>query len=272
MPVDGVVLTLHGAAVADGIDDADAHILKCVRQVVGADIPIAATFDYHANLSDSMVRHATVLIGYDTYPHTDMANRGEEALRIVANLCTENQLLHCAHRKLPLLTSPLKQSTAESPMCEVMKTLHDIERNSAITCGSIAMGFPYSDVEHLGASVVMYGSDPKQVETAIDTIAAEIWHARHQFQADIFPVAQCVTSAMSSTEFPVVIVEPADNVGGGSAGDGTGVLVELLKQSAHDSVIVIYDPEAVNQAQRAGVGRVGNFVSVQKPMITMECR
>ena len=259
MPVDGVVLTLHGAAVADGIDDADAHILKCVRQVVGADIPIAATFDYHANLSDSMVRHATVLIGYDTYPHTDMANRGEEALRIVANLCTENQLLHCAHRKLPLLTSPLKQSTAESPMCEVMKTLHDIERNSAITCGSIAMGFPYSDVEHLGASVVMYGSDPKQVETAIDTIAAEIWHARHQFQADIFPVAQCVTSAMSSTEFPVVIVEPADNVGGGSAGDGTGVLVELLKQSAHDSVIVIYDPEAVNQAQRAGVGRVGNF-------------
>lgn len=258
-PLDGVILALHGAAVAQDTDDADGFILERVRKVVGSSLPIVATFDYHANLSDNMVRHASILIGYDTYPHTDMAQRGEEAVRVIADLITNNDQLHRAHRKLPLLTSPLKQSTTESPMYNVIQTLHDMERDPDITCGSVAMGFPYSDVAHLGASVVMYGRDPKKVEDATATVAAEIWNSRHQFNENILPVTECVEHATNSTDFPVVIVEPADNVGGGSAGDGTGVLAELIKHNANKAVVVVYDPDAMIAAEHAGVGRRCNL-------------
>ncbi len=256
LPLDGVILALHGAAVAETIDDVDGYTIERVRQVVGPAIPIVATFDYHANLSDGMVHHASVLIGYDTYPHTDMARCGAEACHVIVDLISNNRDLYRTHRKLPLLTSPLKQSTSESPMLEVMQTLHQIESAADITCGSIAMGFPYSDVAHLGASVVMYGTNPKSVESAATTVAREIWSSRHEFHEDILPVSECVKRAMNSTEFPVVIVEPADNVGGGSAGDGTGVLAELLKRQAKKSVVVVYDPAAVIAAEQAGVGQL----------------
>ncbi len=254
MPLDGVVLSLHGAAVADNIDDADACILERVRQAVGDAVPIIATFDYHANLSDSMIRTASVLIGYNTFPHTDMAERGEEAVVVMKRLLTENIKLHCIHRKLPLLTSPLEQQTDESPMQEILQKLEDLESGPAIISGSVAMGYPYSDVAHLGASVVVYGSCSERAENAANIIASALWNAKEKFQTQLLPVDTCVDIAVNSSQFPVVIVEPADNVGGGGAGDGTAVLQALLNARADRSVIVIFDPAAVEEAQKIGVG------------------
>ena len=254
LPLDGVALALHGAAAAEHFDDADAYILERVRQVVGNQIPIVATFDYHANLSESMVQSASALIGYDTYPHVDMADRGMESVRLISRLIKDKSTLRCAFRKLPLLTSPLKQQTDVAPMLEVMQRLHELESNPAITCASVAMGFPYSDVAHLGASVVVYGHDTAAVNCGANSIATQLWDARLEFHDDILSVEESVRMAAASAQFPVVIVEPADNIGGGSAGDGTGVLRELLKSRADRSVIVVCDPETVEQAEQAGVG------------------
>lgn len=254
LPLDGVALALHGAAASENHDDADAYILQQIRQVVGTQIPIVATFDYHANLSQIMVQSASALIGYDTYPHVDMADRGVESIRMISRLISEKSTLHCAFRKLPLLTSPLKQQTDETPMLEVMHRLHELETDSAIACASVAMGFPYSDVAHLGASVVVYGHNMAAVNAGADSVAAQLWDSRLEFHDDILSVEESVKIASASEEFPVVIVEPADNIGGGSAGDGTGVLRELLKVKADRSVIVVCDPEAVSMAEQAGVG------------------
>jgi microcystin degradation protein MlrC len=154
-PLDAVILTLHGAAVAEGVDDFDALILERTRHAVGSDVPIVATFDYHANLSEQMVDYASMLIGYDTYPHVDMEQRGAEAATIAVNILESGSIPRPAFRRIPLLTVPLKQQTDVQPMRDVMQQLHKLEKEPDIVCGSVAMGFPYCDVPHLGASVLL---------------------------------------------------------------------------------------------------------------------
>ncbi len=252
-PLDGVLLVLHGAAVAEDIDDADGWILAQIRVAIGPIVPLVAAFDCHANLSQAMVDQADMLIGYDTYPHTDMAERGRETADALASMLRDQSRPVSAFRKLPLLTAPQMQATSEPPMTDIMAELHAIEKRDAILNGSIAMGFPYADVLDLGASVLAYATETEAAERAADDLARTIWKARDRFHPELMPVDQAVQTAITASETPVVLAEAADNVGGGSAGDGTVVLDALLKHGAKDAVIVIADPEAVTAAEAVGV-------------------
>ena len=254
MPLDGVLLVLHGAAVADGIDDADGWILARVRDVLPPTKPLIATFDCHANISQAMVDHADMLIGYDTYPHVDMAARGREAVDALAAMLQGRSRPACAHRKLPLLTAPQMQATDRPPMVDIMAALHRLEADGAILNGSIAMGFPYADITDLGASVLTYAEEQAAADQAADELAKLIWEARDRFQPELRPIEDAVRLAIAARETPVVLAEAADNVGGGSAGDGTVVLDALLRAKAKGAVIVIADPEAVTLADAAGMG------------------
>ena len=252
-PLDGMLMVLHGAAVAEGIDDADRWILSRLRTALGRAIPLIAVFDCHANLSQGVVDQADMLIGYDTYPHVDMAERGREAADALALMLRDQSRPFSAFRKLPLLTAPQMQATGEPPMVDIMAELHTIEGRDAILNGSIAMGFPYADVSHLGASVLVYATDNEAADRAADDLARMIWTARDRFRPELMAVGQAVQVAIAADETPVVLAEAADNVGGGSAGDGTVILEALLKYGAKDAVIVIADPEAVTAAEAAGV-------------------
>ncbi len=254
MPLDGMLLVLHGAAVAEGIGDADGWILARVREVLPESLPLVATFDCHANLSQAMVEHADMLIGYDTYPHVDMAARGREAADALAAMLESRARPAHAFHKLPLLTAPQMQATDQAPMNAIMAALHRLEDEGTILNGSIAMGFPYADIADLGASVLTYAPDQSTADRAADRLANMIWEARDRFRPDLMPVDEAITLAMAADETPVVLAEAADNVGGGSAGDGTAVLDALLRAGARDAVIVIADPEAVLRAEAAGVG------------------
>ena len=253
LPLDGLILALHGAAVAEEISDYDSYIVKRVREVVGEQTPIVATFDFHANLGEELVSISTVLVGYDTYPHVDMNDRGREAVEILARILEIDQPPARAFRKLPFVTTPLKQPTTEFPMSVIMQELQRAEEIPGIYCGSVAMGFCFSDVPNLGASVLMYGESQSVADQAADALAMKIWEFRSEFSAELISAKAGVNQAIESVDYPVVIVESADNVGGGSAGDATGVLQELLEQNATKAVIVVYDPQAVAEAENVGV-------------------
>ena len=165
-PVDGVLLVLHGAAAAEGIDDADAHVLAAVRAAVGAHCPIAATFDFHANLGAAMVGHADVLVGYDTFPHVDMAERGREAMELLERMLGNPSRPAKALLKLPLLTVPQMQATGLPPLDRIFERLHAVEATPGRWCGSIAMGFPYADGPELGAGVLVYADEQAQADSA----------------------------------------------------------------------------------------------------------
>ena len=153
---DGVVLALHGAMVAEGLEQADAYVLRRVRQALGPDRPLVASFDSHANLTDEAARGADILIGYDILPHVDMAERGAEALRLFHRLVHERRRPRMAFRKLPLLTTPQRQATTERPMREVMDLCHRLEREPGSWTASAVLGFPYADVPHLGMAALAY--------------------------------------------------------------------------------------------------------------------
>ena len=84
--IDGVLLQIHGAMVAEGIDDGEGHILEAVRDLVGPDIPVIGQLDIHSNVSHRMVEMADVLIGRQTYPEVDMAERGRECADVLMRI------------------------------------------------------------------------------------------------------------------------------------------------------------------------------------------
>ena len=250
-PLDGVLMVLHGAAVVESMDSADAHVLAVVRDALGPVVPVAATFDFHANLGPRMVALADVLVGYDTYPHIDMAERGREAARLLARMLKTGRRPVRVLRKVPVVTVPLVQATGAEPMRGVMARLAGVERAPALWCASVAMGFPYADVPDLGASVLAYGESEDATRDAADALAAAIWQRRDRFVPDLVPVESAVAAASAAQETPIVLVDAADNVGGGAPGDGTVVLDALVRAGARGAVVVIADPEAVASAEAA---------------------
>ena len=250
---DGVLIALHGAMVAEGIDEADAYVVQVLRDAVGPDIPIVCTIDYHANVSAALVAAADVLIGYDTLPHIDMAERGREAAAVMARLLAGAPRPAKAFRKLPLLTVPQMQGTAEAPMRDLMALTHRLEAGPDLLTASIIVGFPYCDVPQLGLSVLAYGTEAAASHAA-DTIADAIWRRRADFKPALLAPAAAVAAAVRANRGPIFLVEPADNVGGGAPGDGTDLLRALLAADAQDAACVIWDPAAAAEAARIGVG------------------
>ncbi|MBI1776391.1 MAG: M81 family metallopeptidase [Proteobacteria bacterium] len=251
--IDGVLLTVHGAMVADDIDEADAYLVSRVRDKVGPAIPIVVTFDLHANLSAAIVDAADVLIGYDTLPHVDMGDRGREAAHVIARLIAENKRPSKAFRKLPLITPPQMQSTHESPMREIMALREEIERGPGVLTASVVAGFPYCDIPHLGMAVVVYG-EAQIVGPAADRLAEAVWSRRDQFKPALVSPEEAVRFAVSANRGPIFLVEPADNIGGGAPGDGTYLLKALIEAKAAGAAVVIWDPEAAAEACRIGLG------------------
>lgn len=248
---DAVYLALHGAMVAERVPEADAHVVQRVRSAVGARIPVVATFDLHANLSSAIVTAADLLIGYDTLPHVDMAERGREAAALLSRLLASGERPRKAFRKLPLLTVPQMQATHAEPMRTVMAELHAIERDHAVLTASVAPGFAFTDVAHLGMGVLAYGEG---AEAAVDLLADRIWERRAEFLPQLIGPEEAITKALQARRGPIILSEPADNVGGGAPGDGTVLLQALLATPDASAVVVLWDPEAAAAAMQLGVG------------------
>jgi microcystin degradation protein MlrC len=252
-PLDGVLLALHGAMVADGIDQADAFVVRSVREAIGPDLPLVCTIDFHANVERALVDPADVLIGYKTLPHVDMGARGEEAARLIARLIAAGRKPHKAFRKLPLLTVPQRQPTHESPMREIMADLAEVERDPEVVTASVLGAFAYCDVPQLGMAVLAYG-ERAAAEAAADRLADAVWSRRTEFKPDLVEPAEAVRRAVAANAGPIFLVEPADNIGGGAPGDGTHLLKALLDGRAREAATVIWDPEAAAAAAKVGVG------------------
>jgi microcystin degradation protein MlrC len=255
--VDGALIVLHGAMVAEGADEADAFLVERLREALGPGKPIVCTFDYHANLTQRLVDAADILVGYRTNPHIDMAKRGREATALMARLLA-GQRFHAAFRKLPMVSVSQTQVTSDEPMRGIMAMLDEECRQSGIAAGSVAVGYPYADVAGLGKSVLVYGDTAAPAGEAADRLAAALWEVRMRFRPDVVDpvtaVGRAVRTSSEGRAGPVVLVDVGDNIGGGSPGDGTVLLRELLKVGAPSAAVVIADPEAARIAARIGPG------------------
>lgn len=256
-PVDGVLLDLHGAMVVEGIDDGDGDFIEAVRNYLGPERSIVVTFDLHGNHTQRRVDAATAIIGFDTYPHVDMAERGREAAELIVKTIRSDVQPVMALRLIPLFWNTPTQVTAHPPMNEVMERVHAMERRPGILSITLATGFPWADVPDVGASVIVVadGNEALAKETA-EELGDWIWENRERWHTPPKPVRDAIREGQQQGRFPIVLADHADNTGGGSPGDSTEILRTFLELGLTDALLLyIVDPETVQQAHEAGVGQ-----------------
>ena len=252
--VDGVLLALHGAMIAEDVPEAEGTLLREVKTLVG-DTPVIVTLDLHGLISEMMVEHCDAIYGYDTNPHVDMYERGVEAAEAMVRTVRGEIRPVVAHRKLRMVPPTINQRTAEGPMVKLLETARRMEAQPGVLNVCLFPAFPYADVDRVGSAVVaVTDDDPGRAQRLCDELGEQMWGLREEFLKPLTPIVEAVKTAMDAPEGPIILADVADNPGGGAPGDGTEILRELLKQGAENvGVACIKDPEAVAKAIEVGV-------------------
>ena len=258
---EGLLLALHGALVVESYPDGDGEVLRRLRDAFGRDLPIVVTLDQHANVSEQMVAESTALVIYKTTPHIDQRQRGLQAAELMMRILEDGVTPTQALVKPPMLLNILYHTTNMPPMEPILTAAKQLEEHSDVLAANVALGYPYADVHEAGPSfVVVTDNDLHLAQYEADRLSEMLWNVRGQLTLDLPDAAQAVEQAIESERHPVILVEMGDNIGGGSPGDGTFILAELVRQEASGYVVVLYDPEAVQNCIQAGIG---NSVSLQ---------
>ncbi len=253
--LEAVYLDLHGAMVAEHVEDADGEILARIRRLVGRDLPIVASLDFHANLSGRMVEAADALVGYRTYPHVDMAETGARAFALLADVLARPFTARC-RRPLPFLIPLTSQCTLVEPMRSLMERACGPLPDGVGTV-SLFPGFPAADVPECGPSVVGYGRDEAAVLRAVEEVHHAACGAEAGFGLELASVADAVALARREGRpgRPVILADTQDNPGAGGNADTTTLLKALAAADLPGTLAgVLWDPEAAARAHAAGEG------------------
>jgi len=252
--IDGVLLALHGAMVAQDVPEAEGTLLNEVKKIVG-NTPVIITLDLHGLISDKIINNCDAVFGYDTNPHIDMYERGVEAAETMVKTIRGTIKPTVAYKKLPMLPPTINQRTTEGPMVKLLQTAWEMENQPGVINVCLFPAFPYADVQRVGSAVVaVTDNNREKAQRLANELGEQMWGMRQEFLTPLTPVSEAVTTAIKAPEGPIVLADVADNPGGGAPGDGTEILRELIKQGATNTGIAcIKDPEAVQAAIEAGV-------------------
>ncbi len=257
--LDGVLLALHGAMVSEIDDDGDGFILESVREVVGPAIPVICTLDLHANITERMVRAATVLIGYDTYPHVDMAVRAREAADLLVRVIAGDVRPVSAFVKPPMAPTSQNMITDRDPMRSLVALAHGMEKQRHVLNVTLSCGFPPSDVFDTGVTtLVTTDNDPDLAAQLAHELALQTWVSRDGFLGGVTSfeeAAEILRRLPARPEKPLVLVDIGDNPWSGSPGDSAEILRFLLElETENAAVAMVVDPQSVERCIEAGVG------------------
>lgn len=255
--LDGVFLDLHGAMVAEHLDDGEGELIARIRRVVGPDVPIAASLDLHGNTTGLMVEKADLLVAFRTYPHVDMAETGRRTAEGLAMLMKRGKPFAKAFRRLPYLIPIPWQCTGLEPAKSLYAEAAGLE-GGEVASVSYWMGFPAADIEECGQSIVVYGETQQAADRAADHLYARILASEGAFAGRAYEPDEGVREAIriaGAARRPVVIADTQDNPGAGGDSDTTGMLRALLRNGAGNAAIgMIVDPQAARAAHEAGEG------------------
>jgi len=254
MPVDGVVLGLHGAMVADGYDDCEGDFLTRVREIVGPDILVCAELDPHSHLTRKRVAAADFFTVFKEFPHTDFVDRARDLWRIaLATLRGQVKPVMSVFDCRMIDVFP----TSKDPMRSFVNRLFALEKSEEhVLSVSVIHGFMAGDVPEMGAKVLVVTDNAADKGAALaERLGRELFAMRGTFMVKQVDETEAVDTALAATAWPVVIADMWDNPGGGTAGDATVVLAELIRRGAEDVAVgTIWDPIAVQVCMAAGEG------------------
>ena len=258
LDADGILLALHGAMVVEGIDDGEGHLLGLIREVVGDDMPMVVVLDLHSHITEELVDRASMLIGFQKYPHTDMGDRGREAAEMIVNIAQGDVHPVVSLNKPPMIPVCGTCHTQSGLFKELWEDALRTDRPEGILSTSLFAGFSYADIPPMGYAVVVYANGDGDVAKAeADRLAQMAWDRRAEFLYTPTAVPDAIRQALAVDGQPVVIADIADNPGGGGSNDGVEILRELMAQGVNNAAVgTIYDPQVVQEAIKVGVGQV----------------
>jgi microcystin degradation protein MlrC len=263
--VDGVLLGLHGAMLAEDVPDAEGVLLREIRGVVSDKVPIMAVLDLHGNITDLKVQMADALLGYKTNPHVDLYERARKTAQLLLAVLRGEKKPAMRLKRLPMLGPNLGMSTwahrpedeERLPFSRIMRSVSALETQPGMLDISVFVGFPYADIpECLTSVLAISDGEPRLAQEMAERVAKMVWERRHEFVdlRPLVPVDDAVERAMNAPRGPVILVDVADNSGGGAPCDNTVILEALIRKDAEGAVVPIRDPEAVALAMASGVG------------------
>ncbi len=256
--LDGIYLDLHGAAVAEHAADSEGELLARLRAIVGPDLPIVASLDLHANVTQRMLREADALVSYRSYPHVDMADTGMLAAQLLARRLKAGQREPMQARRLPFLIPLNAQSTWMQPAQDLYATLAELDQRYG-TVLSFCMGFPASDFDECAPMVWGHGAQAEVAVQQLFNLVAEPGQWQQQILSARDAVGQAMALAAHASQ-PVVIADTQDNPGAGGDSNTTGLLHALIAQGAGQrypgqvALGLLFDSAAASAARQAGVG------------------
>ncbi len=255
---DAVYLDIHGAMVAEHVDDGEGELLKRIRTVVGKNVPVVCSLDLHANVTKLMLEKADALVAYRTYPHIDMAETGERAAFLLKHFMEDGNKLFKASRRIPFLIPLHGQCTDMEPASKVYEYLESLEYGS-INSMSFTPGFPAADFPECGALVWGYGTSKSELEISVGSLTDYITKREHDWWIDIYKPEQAVREAIrlsKNSSRPVVIADTQDNPGAGGNSNTTGMLRALVANKASEAALgILFDPNAAKSAHKKGIGK-----------------
>lgn len=254
--VSGALLDLHGSMVIEGIDDGESDLIESLRAVIGPGRPIVVTTDLHANHTRRRVQAADIIVGFDTYPHVDMAERGREAVNLIVDTIRRRIRPTMAIRQIPLFWTASRQVTSHPPMDEVLRRVHELEKRPGVVSATVATGFQWADVPEAGSSVIVVtDNDVNLAQVAADELGDWIWQNRERWYAPPLSVRAALAQGQRQGKFPILLADHADNTGGGAPGDSTEVLRTFLDLDLRDALLLyMVDPEVAQLTRASGVG------------------
>ena len=256
-PVDAVLLALHGAAVSETVHDIEGDLLAAARALVGPDIPIVATLDLHAHVTEAMVTNADGLVAWETYPHRDSYTTGRRGASLLVDTAVGAARPKMVMAKVPVLTGAVNGSTeGDGPFADMMRKAKALEGRPDVLSTSMFLVHPFIDRPGMGSGgLVITDDDLAGAWEAAVALAEEYWQRRHEFEPDMSSPAEAVLRGLAIDDQPIVLMETADACGGGAAGDSVACIAALLEHAAAaESVAPVVDPEAAALCHAAGVG------------------
>jgi microcystin degradation protein MlrC len=255
-PWDGVLLNQMGAAVSEQFPDVDGEIAARTKAVVGPRVPVVMTLDLHANMSQKMAEHTQAIVVYRTNPHLDAVERAVDACEILVRTIKGEIQPVGALEMPPMVISILRQDTREEPMRQLIADVEEAARQPGILHASMAQGYPWADVEEMGASFyALADGRPDAARATVRWMAERAWARRADLaNAPSLTPQAALEHATRAPRGPILLLDVGDNVGAGSAGDSTLILAEAQRLGIRGLLETVRDPQAVVACVAAGVG------------------
>ena len=256
LPLDGVVLFMHGAAQSEESDDPEGDIIVAVREIVGKDVPICVGLDLHANVSERMVENSNTISLYQRYPHVDIWETGIRASRLCLDIIAGKIAPKMAYVQIPMIVPASSYTTETEPFASLMARGHEYVKSGKLLDFSVSQMQPWLDVNDGYSSVVTISENETDAAEIAKDLAKGLWDIRHEFETKLSSVDEVIKIAeKNKSGKPVILNDFADSSNAGSAGDSPEVIERILAlESDVKGLMYINDNPFALACREAGVG------------------